>query len=145
MHSAQQTYPNTTWQRMSIAAVPQSGFFAYARGMSLAMWLLSQSYGFIFFSDWAVHQELLREGFDIKRYFYFGFAAFLLAQLTHGLSAWISAPFELARTGVGGLLTAFCFLMALLSPTSIIPKFSFIYACATYLSIVMLWLFWKNN
>jgi O-antigen ligase len=113
--------------------------------LSFAVWIFSQVVGYWYVSNWFVHRELTSEGFDIKRYFYFGFGAFLLAQLTLGLQAWLVGTFQMVTSSAGGMLTAFCVLMAVLSPLSQMPTSSLIYACATWLSALMLWLFWNNN
>src|SRR3954451_7997956 len=104
----------STWERTNLAVQPKYGLFAYARGLSFTVWILSQLVGYWYISDWDVHQELNSEGFDIKKYFYFGFGAFLLAQLTLGAAAWLAAPIEMISTYAGALLTAFCVWMALL-------------------------------
>jgi O-antigen ligase len=137
-----QAYP--TWQRTDLA-VPKAGLFAYARGLSFTVWIISQVIGYWYISDWFVHQDLLAEGFDLKKYFYVGFAAFLAAQLTLGAAAWLAGPLEMISTYAGALLTAFCIWMALLSPISEIPGTSLLYAGATWLSALMLFLFWNNN
>jgi O-antigen ligase len=138
-----QAYP--TWERTNLAVQPKYGVFAYVRGLSFAIWILSQLVGYWYISDWFVRQDLMAEGFDIKRYFYFGFGAFLIAQLTLGVQAWFAAPFQMVTTYAGGLVTAFCVWMVLLSPLSAIPTTSLVYASATWLSVLMLWLYWTNN
>jgi O-antigen ligase len=87
----------------------------------------------------------MAEGFDVKQYFYIGFGVMLLAHLTLGLSTWIAAPFQLISTWAGGLLTAFCCLMLLLSPLSVVGTTSLLYAGATWLVALLLWLFWTSN
>jgi O-antigen ligase len=143
MHTAQPTL--STWQRAPVAVLPNSGPLAYMRGLSLAVWLFSLLVGYWFITDWGTQRELLAEGFDVKRYFYFGFGAALLAHLTLGLSAWFAAPFQMISTWAGGLVTAFCCLMLLLSPISVVGVTSLVYAGATWVSAVMLWLFWTGN
>src|SRR4029077_15559939 len=108
----------STWQRTSVATLPNGGFLAYVRGLSLTAYLFFFFFGFWFISDWGRQQELRAEGFDIKRYFFFGFGAALLAHLTLGLQPWIEGPFQMLSTWVGRLLTAFCALMLMLSPIS---------------------------
>src|SRR5437763_12443786 len=105
MHTAQSTL--STWQRTSVATSPSNGFFAYVRGLSLSAYLFSLLFGFWFISDWGTQHELSAEGFDIKRYFFFGFGAMLLAHLTLGVQPWIEGPFRMMSTWVGRLLTAF--------------------------------------
>jgi O-antigen ligase len=143
MHTAQPTY--STWQRAPIAALPNSGMLAYVRGLSLTVWLFSLLFGFWYITDWGTRQVLLAEGFDVKRYFFFGFGAVLLAHLTLGVPTWLAAPFQMVSTWVGGLLTAFCCWMLLLSPISIVGVTSLLYAGATWVVAVMLWLFWTSN
>src|SRR3954471_16396204 len=106
MHTAQPTY--STWQSAPAATLPNSGLLAYVRGLSLSVWLFSLLFGFWFITDWGTRQVLAAEGFDVKRYFYFGFCAVLLAHLTLGAPTWLAAPFQMVSTWVGGLLTAFC-------------------------------------
>src|SRR4051794_18154250 len=130
MHTAQPTL--SRWQRTSVATLPNSGFFAYVRGLSLTAYLFSLLFGFWFISDWSTQQSLRAEGFDIKRYFFFGFGAALLAHLTLGAPTWIAAPFKMLSTWVGGLLTAFCALMLFLSPISRVGFTSGLFACATW-------------
>ena len=124
MHTAQPTL--STWQRTPAAAVPGSGLLAYARGLSFMVWMFSLSFGFWWVSDWGTQQELYAEGFDVRKYFYFGFGTMLIAHLTLGLAAWFSAPFEMLSTWAGGLVTAFCCLMLLLSPISVVGYTSLI-------------------
>jgi hypothetical protein len=143
MQTAQPTL--STWQRTSVAASPNSGLFAYVRGLSLSAYLFSLLFGFWFTSDWSTSQELRGEGFDIKRYFYFGLGAALLAHLTLGAPTWFAAPFQLLSTWVGRLLTTFCGLMVLLCPISVLGFKSALYAAATWVTILMLWLFWTSN
>ena len=143
MHTAQPTL--STWQRAPVAALPNSGPLAYVRGLSFSVWMFSLSFGFWFIADWGTQQELLAEGFDVKRYFYIGFGTVLLAHLTLGIPAWIAAPFQMISTSAGALVTAFCFLMLLLSPLSVVGVTSLIYAGATLVAAIMLWLFWTGN
>jgi O-antigen ligase len=143
MHTAQPTY--STWQCAPAATLPNSGLLAYVRGLSLSVWLFSLLFGFWFITDWGTRQVLAAEGFDVKRYFYFGFGAVLLAHLTLGVPTWLAAPFQMISTWVGGLLTAFCCWMVLLSPISVIGVTSVLYAGATWVVAVMLWLFWTSN
>jgi len=125
--------------------MPNSGLFAYVRGLSLTVWLFSLLFGFWFITDWGTQQVLLADGFDVKKYFYVGFGAVLLAHLTLGVPAWLTAPFQMVSTWTGGLITAFCCLMVLLSPISVIGVKSLIYAGATMVVAIMLWLFWAGN
>jgi O-antigen ligase len=143
MHTAQPTL--STWQRAPIAALPNSGLLAYVRGLSLTAYLFSLLFGFWFISDWSTQQQLRAEGFDLKWYFFFGFGAALLAHLTLGLPTWLAAPFQIVSTWVGGLFTAFCCWMMLLSPVSVIGFTSALYAGATWVTALMLWLFWTSN
>ena len=143
MQTAQPTF--STWQRAPAATLPDSGLLAYVRGFSLTAWLFSLLFGFWFITDWGTQQELLAEGFDVKRYFYFGFGAVLLAHLTLGMPTWVAAPFRMVSTWVGGLLTAFCCWMVLLSPISVVGVTSLIYAGATWVAAILLWLFWTSN
>jgi hypothetical protein len=143
MHTAQPTL--STWQRAPVAALPNSGLLAYARGLSFSVWMFSLSFGFWYITDWGTQQELLSEGFDVKKYFYFGFGTALLAHLTLGIPAWIAAPFQMMTTWAGGLIIAFCCWMLVLSPLSVVGPTSLIYAGATLVAAIMLWLFWASN
>jgi O-antigen ligase len=143
MQTAQPTL--STWQRTSAARLPSGGLFAYVRGLSLSAYLFSLLFGFWFTSDWGTSQELRGEGFDIKRYFFFGFGVALLAHLTLGVQTWIEGPFQMLSTWVGRLLTAFCALMLLLSPISRVGFTSGLFAVATWGTALMLWLFWESN
>src|SRR6476646_6010997 len=135
MQTAQPTL--STWQRPSVATLPNSGFFAYLRGLSLSAYLFSLLFGFWFISNWDTRVELSREGFDVKRYFYFGFGAMLLAHLTLGVPAWVAAPFQMISTWAGGLVTAFCCLMLVLSPLSFVGPTSLIYSGATLVAAII--------
>jgi O-antigen ligase len=145
MQTAQPTYSTWQGQRTPAAAMPNSGLFAYVRGLSLTAWLFSLLFGFYYITDWGTQQELWAEGFDVKKYFYFGFGAVLLAHLTLGIPAWLAAPFQMVSTWAGGLLTAFCCWMLILSPLSVAGITSLVYAGATWVAAVMLWLFWTSN
>ena len=135
----------STWQRGGTAALPNSGVMAYVRGLSLTAYFFSLLFGFWFISDWATQQELRAEGFDLKRYFYFRLRTALLAHLTLRLPTWVAAPFQMGSSWVGGLFTAFCVWMMVLSPVSVIGYRSALYAGATFVTALMLWLFWTNN
>lgn len=143
MHTAQPA--PSTWQRAPIATLPNSGLLAYVRGLSLTAYLFSLLFGFWYISDWGTQQQLRSEGFDLKRYFYFGLGAALLAHLTLGAPTWLAAPFQMVSTWVGGLFTAFCCWMIVLSPVSVIGYKSALYAGATWVTGLMLWLFWTSN
>src|SRR4051812_23929690 len=143
MATAQPTL--STWQRAPVATLPNSGLLAYLRGLSLTAYLFSLLFGFWFISDWSTQQSLRAEGFDIKRYFYFGFGAALLAHLTLGAPTWFAAPFQMLSTSVGKFITAFCALELLLSPISNVGFTSGLFACATWGTAMMLWLFWESN
>jgi O-antigen ligase len=143
MQTAQPTL--STWQRPSSATLPNSGWLAYLRGLSLTAYLFSLLFGFWFISDWSTQQELRAEGFDLKRYFAFGMGAALLAHLTLGVPTWFNAALQMASTWVGALFTAFCCWMVLLSPISVIGFTSALYAGATWVTALMLWLFWTSN
>jgi O-antigen ligase len=143
MHTAQPTL--STWQRAPVGALPNSGPLAYVRGLSLAVWMFSLLFGYWYITDWGTQQELLSEGFDVKKYFYVGFGSILLAHLTLGFPAWIAAPFQMMSTWAGGLVIAFCCLMLLLSPLSVVGVTSLLYAGATLVAAIMLWLFWTGN
>jgi hypothetical protein len=143
MHTAQPT--PSTWQRAPIAALPNSGLLAYVRGLSLTAYLFSLLFGFWYISDWSTQQQLRSEGFDLKKYFFFGIGAALLAHLTLGAPTWIAAPFQMVSTWVGGLFTAFCLWMMVLSPVSVFGYKSAIYAAATWITALVLWLFWTSN
>ena len=143
MHTAQPA--PSTWQRAPIAALPNSGLLAYMRGLSLTAYLFSLLFGFWYISDWSTQQQLRSEGFDLKKYFFFGLGAALLAHLTLGAPTWIAAPFQMVSTWVGGLFTAFCIWMMVLSPVSVFGYKSAIYAAATWITALVLWLFWTSN
>ena len=143
MHTAQPTL--STWQRAPIGALPNSGLLSYVRGLSLTVWMFSLLFGFWYITDWDTQQELLSEGFDVKKYFYFGFGAMLLTHFTLGIPAWLDAPFQMISTWAGGLITAFCCLMLVLSPLSVVGFTSLLYAGATWVAATLLWLFWTGN
>lgn len=143
MRTAQPTL--STWQRAPVAALPKSGPLAYVRGLAFTVWMISLLFGFWYITDWGTHQELFAEGFDMKTYFFVGFGVMLAAQLTLGLPAWLAAPFQMISTPAGAILTVFCFLMAVLSPLSVVPLSSLLYAGATLVSAIMLWLYWTEN
>jgi O-antigen ligase len=96
-------------------------------------------------SDWFALQELFESGFDVKGYFYYGFAAMVLGHLTLGPQAWIAAPFNLLSDWTGRLITIFFGLMLCLAPLSIFPRNSAKYAVATWVVVVLLHLFWISN
>jgi O-antigen ligase len=125
--------------------VPRPGLLVYARGLTFTAWLLSLLIGLWWLTDWQAQMELFESGYDRKAYFYYGFAIALLGHLTLGLGAWMTAPFAVLSTWEGRLITAFCALMLLLAPTSVVPRQSAIYAVATAVVVVMMWLFWYSN
>lgn len=134
-----------TWQRTPAAAIPQDGMMAYARGFSFGFWLFSQLFQFWWVTDWYTQQMMFEQGVNQKQYFYVGFAVVMLAHLTLGLGKWFAAPFQMVGTAVGALTTTFFFLMIVLSPISSAPRTSLVYAVATWLTTVMLWLYWDNS
>jgi O-antigen ligase len=130
---------------LTMAAQPNSGLLAYLRGFTLTFWLFTMLFRLWWVSDWFALQELFESGFDIKGYFYYGFAAAVLGHLTLGPQAWITAPFALLSDWTGRLITIFFLLMLCLSPLSVVPWGSLKYSVATWLVIVLLMLFWASN
>jgi O-antigen ligase len=118
---------------------------AYARGLALGAWLFSTLFQFWWVTDWYTQQQMFEQGVNMKQYFYIGFAVMLAAQLMAGPSRWLAAPFQMISTWVGALTTAFFLLMCVLSPISRVPMTSLLYAAATWLVTVMLWIYWENN
>ncbi|HEX5472375.1 MAG TPA: hypothetical protein VFW73_10835, partial [Lacipirellulaceae bacterium] len=122
---------STAAPALALAAPRYRGTLAYLRASSLAIWFFSLLLHFWWISDWNALVESLAEG-NTKDYFYIGFAIALVAHLTLGLDTWLAAPFTVVSTWSGRLLTAFCFLMFVLSPLSDVPKVSAIYSVATW-------------
>jgi O-antigen ligase len=126
-------------------AVPRPGLLVYARGLTITVYFLSLLIGLWWFTDWQTMMEIFESGYDRKAYFYYGFAIAVLGHLTLGPGAWFSAPFAILSTWEGRLITAFCALMLLLAPTSVVPRQSATYAMATAVVVVLMWLFWYSN
>lgn len=136
------TYPLS--QPVAVTA-PRSGWLAYIRAGTLAFWLFTLLYPFIKIRDWSSYAETAQEGLDFRRYYFVGFAACFLAHLTLGLSAWFGAPFKLTSTWSGRLFTAFCAIAVVVSPLSLVPQQSAVYAVATWGIFVLLYLYWQDN
>lgn len=136
------TYPMS--QQLS-AAAPRGGFFSYVRGGSLSVWLLALLFPFLWVRDWYASQELQLEGFEFKNFFYFGFGVALAAHLTLGLGPWMAVPFRAASTVSGKFFTAFCLLVLVLSPLSLVPATSLLYAAGTYGVYLVLYLYWQGD
>jgi O-antigen ligase len=96
-------------------------------------------------SDWWALQELFQSGFDVKGYFYYGFAVMIAAHLTLGPQAWIAAPFNILSDWTGRLFTIFLLMMLCLAPLSINQWNSGKYAVATLVVLILMHLFWLSN
>jgi O-antigen ligase len=118
---------------------------AYLRALSLTAWFGSLVLNYWWRSDWAAYQELLQSGYNLKEYYYYGFAIFLAAHLTLGVQKCMDAPFSTLATTPTKLLTAFCALMLLLSPLSVAPLPSAIYAVATWITLLLCGMYWKSD
>jgi O-antigen ligase len=69
----------------------------------------------------------------------------VVAHLTLGPQAWISAPFNILSDWTGRLITIFFALMLCLAPLSIYPRNSAKYAVATWFVVMLMHLFWASN
>jgi O-antigen ligase len=127
------------------AAVPRPGLLVYLRGLTITAWFLSLLLVLWFITDWHAMVELYESGYDRKAFYYYGFAIALLGHLTLGIGPWFSCPFVVLSDWPGRLITAFCALMLFLAPTSVVPKQSAIYAVATGVVVLLMWLFWYSN
>ena len=142
MHTTQ-TYPLS--QRFLAVAQPRSGMLAYLRGFALTVWLFTMLFRLWWVSDWWALQELFQSGFDVKGYFYYGFAVMIAGHLTLGPQAWISAPFAILSDWTGRLITVFLLMMLCLAPLSIKQWNSGKYAVATLVVLILMHLFWMSN
>jgi O-antigen ligase len=142
MHTTQ-TYPLS--HRFLAVARPRSGFLAYIRGFALTVWLFTMLFRLWWVSDWWALQELFQSGFDVKGYFYYGFAVMIAAHLTLGPQAWISAPFAILSDWTGRFITIFLLMMLCLAPLSINQWNSGKYAIATLVVLILMHLFWMSN
>jgi O-antigen ligase len=125
----------------------QRSVIAYLRALTLTVWLGSLVLNFWWKTDWYAMMDYYRTvGVEnVKGDYYIGFAIVVVGHLTLGLQRWISAPFGLASTWCGKLLTAFCLLMLLTAPLSISLQQSVIYAIATWFVLVVCYLYWKGD
>ena len=142
MHTTQ-TYPLS--HRFLTIAQPRSGFLAYLRGFTLTVWLLTMLIRLWWVSDWFALQELFQSGFDVKGYFYYGFAVMIAGHLTLGPQAWISAPFNILSDWTGRFITIFLLMMLCLAPLSLNQWNSGKYAIATLVVLILMHLFWMSN
>jgi O-antigen ligase len=142
MHTTQ-TYPLS--HRFLVAAPPRSGTLAYLRGFALTVWLFTMLFRLWWVSDWWALQELFQSGFDVKGYFYYGFAVMIAGHLTLGPQAWISAPFAILSDWTGRFITIFLLMMLCLAPLSLNQWNSGKYAIATLVVLILMHLFWMSN
>jgi O-antigen ligase len=133
-----------TWPGIGIAA-PRSGMIAYARALTFTVWMFSLLFAYWWISDWFTLQELAQSGFNRKEYYYYGFALVFIGHLTLGFEPWLATPFNVLSDWTGRFITLFCLLMMCLSPWSLLPRASLIYACATLITVGLMSLFWVSN
>lgn len=126
-------------------AAPRGGFLTYVRAGSLSIWMFALLFPFLWVRDWEAQLELAREGVSFRDYYYIGFAIACAAHLTLGIGAWIAAPFRVTATLSGKLFTAFCAVVLLVSPLSLVPTTSLIYSIATFGVYVLLFLYWQGD
>ncbi len=123
----------------------RDGWIAYMRAGSLSVWLLTLLLPFLLVKDWSSWNELGEEGVDFKKYFYVGFAVICAAHLTLGPSPWLTAPFKILKTWSGLMLTIFCGFELLVSPLSLVPKTSAVYAVGTWGVMLICMLYWQSD
>jgi O-antigen ligase len=133
------------WRQASVTAPLRSGVMAYARALTLTVWLFSLVVSLWWVRDFFALQEMAESGFNRRSHFYFGFAVALIGHLTLGIQAWMSAPFVVISTWSGRLMTLFCLLMLALAPISLAPRTSAQYAVATWIVLMLCTLYWMSN
>ena len=102
----------------------------YFRGLSIIVWLFLLAVSFWWFSDWSKFLTFRESGFD-RNMQYIGAAAAIIAHLTLGFSVLSEQIIKFFSSVKGRLLGGFCFLALALSPLSIEPLRSALYALAT--------------
>jgi hypothetical protein len=114
---------------------------AYARALTLPFWMFTLQLPFWFVRDWT----FWKEAFEFRTYYFVGFATCLVAHLAVGPGPWIKAPFQILSTWSGRFVTAFCVIAFVLSPQSLTPKTSALYAASTWGVYVLLHIFWTTD
>lgn len=132
--------------RQLIAATPQqASALTYLRAATLSVWMFSLLLRYWWISDWFALQEQLQEGVDLKGYYYIGFAVVVAAHFTLGVQSLAAAPFAVLSTWSGRMFTAFCVFELLVSPLSLAPRASALYALATWSVLALLVLYWQSD
>ena len=136
------TYPLS---RPLPTAARRGGTLAYACAATLAAWLVSLMFPFLWVREWDSLRELAQEGADFRYYYFAGFAVACVAHLTLGISAWFSAPLKILSIWSGRLITAFFAVALLVSPLSLVPKASAVYSVATWGVYLTAFLYWQSD
>jgi hypothetical protein len=121
------------------------GILTYLRTGALAVWLFTLIVRYWWLSDWFALQKEFESGANIKLYYLAGFVVALAANLTIGVNALLALPFQVVSTWSGRLFSIFCLLALLISPISLSPRASAMYAVATWGVIALLCLYWEND
>ena len=127
------------------APATASGLLAYVRAGTLAVWLFTLIVRYWWLTDWFALQEEAMSGVNVRLYYFVGFAIALAAHTTLGLGLLFALPFDVLSTWSGRLLTAFCVLALIISPLSLVPRASAVYAVGTWGVIALLHLYWKSD
>jgi O-antigen ligase len=127
-------------QRAPIAA-PRGRMIDYIRAATFPIWMFSLQLPFWYVTDWTFWQE----SFEFRTYYYVGFGICLAAHLALGFTPWIRAPFQIVTTWSGAFITAFCALALLLSPLSLKPSATAVYAASTWAVYVLVFIFWQTE
>ena len=117
----------------------------YVRGASLSAWAVSLLLPYWWIANWQSMEERASEGHDFRNYYYAGFAVCFIAHLTLGMGPWFAAPFRVLSSLSGRFLTAFCLVVLMVSPLSLVPKATAVYAIATWGVYLLLYLYWDGD
>ena len=123
----------------------QRSAIAYLRALTLTVWFGSLVLSYWWRQDWNDLMQLVQAGVNLREYYFWGLIVALAGHLTLGLQKWVSAPFKVASTIPGAMLTGFCLLMLLLSPLSHVFQTSGYYAIGTWVVIVLCSLYWASD
>ena len=121
-------------------------FLDYFRGASLVAWLVVMLFGFWFQSQWFSRFEEDTQD-RMFQFFQIGFAIMLAGHITLGVGPLLGNPFLIptATDLRAALFGTFFLLMLVLSPMSLTPGRSALYAAATWATMCLCSVIWINN
>ncbi len=117
----------------------------YLRALTLTVWFGTLVMSYWWRQDWNDFMQMVQAGVNVRDYYFWGLMVALAGHLTLGFQKWMSAPFKVASTASGAMLSAFCLLMLLLSPLSHAFQTSGYYAIGTWVVIILCSLYWASD